>query len=75
MKKVMLRLSDEAHEALVEQSARDHRSVNATLVMLVEQHVAGPQPRRAKGGAEPCTHPIGRRIGKQCAVCGALVGK
>lgn len=29
---------------------------------------------KPKAPAEPCTHPIGRRIGKACAVCGATIG-
>lgn len=41
--------------------------------------VGRPRPRGARARPDSqaeakCTHPIGRRIGKQCAACGATVG-
>ena len=41
--------------------------------------VGRPRARGARARADSqaeakCTHPVGRRIGKQCAACGATVG-
>ncbi len=41
--------------------------------------VGRPRARSARGRADSqaeakCTHPVGRRIGGQCAACGATVG-
>lgn len=39
---------------------------------MTRRKPAPPAKMRAK--AEPCRHPIGRRIGANCAACGEKVG-
>jgi hypothetical protein len=33
-----------------------------------------PRPAKPTSSTEPCRHPISRRIGNECAVCGKTVG-
>lgn len=42
---------------------------------MMDELVAGSKPRARTPKPDTCPHPVGRRIGPNCAVCGAKVGK
>lgn len=72
-KPIQMRFPDELLARIDAAADRDHVSRTAVVMAACEAWLGeepGSKKPKRETGAEKCRHPVGRRIGGLCALCG-----